>query len=256
MHGRDSDSTDERLDRLAEALAAADRAVALTGAGVSTASSIPSFRGEDGVWRDRFDPADFRVSRFEHDPEGFWRDRLALHEAMYPDDVAPNAAHEALERLERAGHLDAVLTQNTDGLHTAAGSEEVIELHGNARRVVCRNCGRRSDADRARERARDGELPPRCEACDGPLKPDVVLFGEPLPRDALERARRLAAASDVFLAVGSSLTVDPAASLPGLTDRRLVVVNLEETRYSDRADVDLRADVTEVLPALAERVCG
>lgn len=246
---------DERVDAIAEQLRTAGTAVALTGAGVSTASGVPTFRGEDGIWNGEFDPASFRIGRFETDPGGFWADRIDLHDAMFPDRVAPNAAHDALARLEDGGVLDAVITQNTDGLHAAAGTDRVIELHGSSERVVCRDCGRRTDAGPVRNRVRDGERPPRCEACGGVLKPDVVLFGEQLPREALVDARRLAADSDVFLAVGSSLTVEPAASLPRTaagSGATLVVVNLDRTAVSDRAEYDFRADVTDVLPRLVD----
>jgi NAD-dependent deacetylase len=246
---------DETLDRLADAIRRADSAVALTGAGVSTASGIPDFRGEGGIWGAQFDPADFRIGRFRSDPAGFWADRLELHEAMFPGEIRPNAAHEALAELESAGHLDAMITQNTDGLHHEAGSERVLELHGNAQRVVCTDCGRKADAAPVRERVRDGERPPRCE-CGGLLKPDVVLFGESLPEAILADARRRAIESDVFLAIGSSLTVEPAASLPRVAAQRgtLAILNLDPTPHDDRAAVVLREDVTESLPALAERL--
>ncbi|MFB6156387.1 MAG: NAD-dependent protein deacylase [Haloferacaceae archaeon] len=246
---------DDRVARVAEALSGADTAAVLTGAGVSAASGVPTFRGDDGVWETAFDPADFEYGRFRRDPAGFWRDRVDLHEALFGDDPEPNAAHEALARLERLGAIDAVLTQNTDGLHAAAGSERVVELHGNARRVVCEACDARYDAAPVRERAADGDLPPRCD-CGGPLKPDVTLFGEALPRERLAEARRLARDADAFLAVGSSLTVEPAASLPRTAARsgRLVVVNLDPTDVDGLADVVLRADVTRVLPALADAV--
>jgi NAD-dependent deacetylase len=194
---------DETLAELAAELRSSETAVALTGAGVSVASGIPPFRGEGGIWEEQFDPADFRIGRFVRDPAGFWADRLRLYEVMLPDDVRPNAAHEALARLEAAGYLDAVVTQNTDGHHLDAGSERVIELHGTNRRVICHACGRTTDAGPVRDRARDGELPPRCESCGGAYKPDVVLFGETLPGDAFREARRLAAESDVFFALGS-----------------------------------------------------
>jgi len=239
---------------LAADLRAADHAAALTGAGVSTPSGIPPFRGEDGIWGSEFDPADFHYSRFRADPAGFWADRLELAERLYPEDVAPNPAHEALAEMEQGGYLDAVVTQNVDGLHQAAGSETVIELHGNGKRVACRDCGARQDADPVQRRARDGEVPPRCD-CGGVLKPDTVLFGEQLPAGALRAARRHARRADVFLAVGSSLQVEPAASLPrtaGETGARLAVVNFEETPVTARADDDLRADVTEALPALLD----
>lgn len=248
---------DEDLDRLANELRDADRAVALTGAGLSAASGIPTFRGDDGIWGDVFDESAFHVSRFHRDPAGFWEDRLELYDRMEPSGGAePNAAHRALADLTNAGVLDAVITQNTDGLHHAAGTEEVIEIHGTNARVVCDRCGTRTDAAPVRERAREGERPPACE-CGGPYKPDVVLFGELLPQRALRRSKELAAASDVFLAAGSSLTVDPAASLPTYRQGgRLAIVNLEPTRYAENAEYAFRADVTDVLPDLAERVLG
>ena len=248
---------DERLADLADAVRAADVAVAFTGAGVSTASGVPSFRGEDGIWRTQFDPADFRRTRFDRDPAGFWRDRLDLHDAMFDGSVAPNPAHDALAELEREGFLAGVITQNTDGLHAAAGSEQVVELHGNAHRVACQSCGSRYDAAPVRERVRDGELPPTCD-CGGVLKPDVVLFGEALDADTVAEAERLARDADVFVVAGSSLTVEPAASLPATAarDGLLAVVNLEATERDDRADLIFRDDVTEVLPQLADRVLG
>jgi NAD-dependent deacetylase len=243
------------LDALATALRDAETAFAFTGAGVSTASGVPSFRGEDGIWETQFDPRDFRLGRFETDPAGFWRDRLALHEAMFPGDVAPNAAHEALADLEAAGHLDAVVTQNTDGLHAAAGSERVLELHGTTSRVVCRRCGDRQAAGPVHDRVRDGEVPPTCD-CGGPLKPDVVLFGEALPEATFAEARRLAERADACLALGSSLTVEPAASIPRVAarDGRLAVVNLDATPLDDVAAHVLPEDVTVLLPALVDRL--
>jgi NAD-dependent deacetylase len=246
------------VEAAARELESVRTAVALTGAGVSTASGIPDFRSEGGIW-DEFDPAEFRYERFRADPEGFWDRRLDLHEAVYGDDVEPNAAHEALAALEDMGVLDAVITQNIDGLHEAAGSETVVEIHGNAARVVCDSCGQRRDADPVRARVENGEVPPRCSVCDGVLKPDVVLFGEELPRTALQRARNFAQEADVFIAAGSSLEVEPAASLPGTATRTgatLALANLEGTRYSASADYEFRADVTEILPQLVEQLDG
>ncbi|WP_458187677.1 SIR2 family NAD-dependent protein deacylase [Haladaptatus sp. NG-WS-4] len=243
----------EEVARLAEELRVADATVALTGAGVSTASGIPDFRSESGVWN-RFDPKDFHYRRFRTDPAGFWADRLELHETMFGDDVEPNAAHDALADLAAGGHLDAIVTQNTDGLHDGT-SAELVELHGNAHHVVCQACGRRTDAGPVRARVESGECPPRC-ACGGVFKPDVVLFGERLDESDLQRAREHARRADVFLAIGSSLSVEPAASLPRIAARSATtaVINLEETPVSSRVEFDLRGDVTEVLPELAARV--
>jgi NAD-dependent deacetylase len=244
------------LDRLAADLRSAEAAAVLTGAGVSTASGIPSFRGDGGIWNEQFDPADFHARRLASDPAGFWADRVELQERMIPEEAEPNAAHRALSEMVAEGTLEAVITQNTDGLHDAADTGEVIELHGSARRVACEDCDRRFPADPAFERARSGELPPTCNECGGTLRPDVVLFGEGLPRVAMSRARHLADESEVFLAVGSSLTVDPAASLPGIATRSgtLAVVNLDPTDYDDRAEYCLRVDVTDFLPDLADRI--
>jgi NAD-dependent deacetylase len=252
-----SDS-DGAIASAATAIREADSVVAMTGAGVSTASGIPDFRGDDGLW-ERHDPMDFHIDRFRADPAGFWEDRVDLQAAIFDDAaIGPNAAHESLAALEAAGHLDTVITQNIDGLHQEAGSENVIEIHGSAARAVCRDCKHRYDADPVIERARDGELPPTCEECgDGTLKPDTVLFGEQLPEHALMKSHAKAQNADAFIVAGSSLTVEPAASLPREAATRgatLVLVNLESTPLSDRADFDFRADVTEALPRLADAV--
>ncbi|WP_254543982.1 SIR2 family NAD-dependent protein deacylase [Halomarina pelagica] len=243
---------EDELRFAAGALGDAERAVAMTGAGVSTASGIPDFRGSDGVWT-RYDPEDFHISRFEADPEGFWDDRLALVEELYGEGREPNRAHEALAALEREGHIGGVITQNVDGLHQAAGSDRVVELHGNGERVVCTDCGGTDDLDAVRSRAAD--LPPRCRRCDGLLKPDVVLFGERLPDYAWYRAHAMAQRADAVLVVGSSLSVEPAASLPREAAGRgatLVVVNRERTALSGRAEYDFRADATEALPRIRD----
>lgn len=252
------------LATVADWIRSASHVTALTGAGVSTASGIPDYRGPQGLWTR--DPKAERLSDIRYyvsDPEiraEAWRRRAA----GAATGAEPNRAHHALVELEQQGNLHAVVTQNVDGLHADAADAadvrvELVELHGNASAVVCRDCGRREDADSAFERARRGELPPRCPGCGGVLKPDVVLFGEPLDPADLDRARELARRADVFLAVGSSLTVEPAASLPGVASRNgatLAVVNFDETPYSPDADVDLRADVTDVLPHLREVIAA
>jgi len=268
MAANDGDS--DRIAALASEIADADSVVALTGAGVSAASGIPPFRGDapdpDGngeeggqqpVW-ERFDPADFHRRRFAADPEGWWTDRRALREAMYGDGVAPNPAHDALATLESGGHLDTLLTQNVDGLHTAAGSESVVELHGSRARVTCDDCGAERDAESVWERVEAGEVPPRCD-CDGVLRPDVVMFGEGLPDEAFGRAQIATRSADVFLAAGSSLTVRPVSLLPRMAadaGATLAVVNLEATPVDDRASYAIRDDVTEVFPALVAELAA
>lgn len=245
----------EEITAVARAIAEADSTVAFSGAGVSTASGIPDFRSEGGIW-DQYDPSEFHYSKFKADPASFWEKRLDLYEEIYGDEIGPNGAHEALAGLEAAGNLDTVITQNVDGLHEAAGSS-VIEIHGNGQRVACEQCGQTEALDATRERIENGQLPPECPGCGGVMKPDVVLFGEQLPGVALQRAKQYARDADVLLAAGSSLTVQPAASLPRIADHNgatLVIVNLEETPVSDSAAFDIRGDVTEVLPAIRDAV--
>lgn len=252
------ESTEGKIDEFTESLRASDTGVILTGAGVSTASGIPTFRGEDGLWSE-FDPKAFHRRRLDADPAGFWADRIDLRDRIYGDGeetIEPNAAHDAIADLEAAGHVDAVLTQNIDGLHQRAGSERVVELHGTHRAVACDDCGARQQAEPVFERAVDGDRPPRCD-CGGVLRPDVVLFGESLPDEAIEEANRLVHRADWFLAVGSSLTVHPAAGLPtraAQAGATLGIVNLDPTEKDDAADHVVRADATTVLPAIERRL--
>ncbi|WP_436344674.1 SIR2 family NAD-dependent protein deacylase [Natronorubrum sp. FCH18a] len=256
------------LERLADEIRRAETVVAFTGAGISAPSGVPTFRGDDGVW-DEFDEGQFTYGRFQRDPEGFWDDRVELQRVMFDEAYEPNAAHEALAAMGNGGDLEAILTQNTDGLHgeaaesvtggSADGSPDdttILELHGNSQRVRCTDCGKRTDGDPIFERAADGERPPTCD-CGGVYKPDVVLFGEQLPGAVIQRARSLARESDVFLAVGSSLVVEPAASLPrraASSGATVGIVNLESTPVDDAADVIVREDVTDVLPRLRDLV--
>ncbi|WP_254524800.1 SIR2 family NAD-dependent protein deacylase [Natrinema caseinilyticum] len=265
----------DELERLATEVQRAETVVAFTGAGISAPSGVPTFRGDDGVW-ENFDEGQFAYGRFQRDPEGFWADRVELQRELFGEEYRPNAAHEALASMGRDGHLEAILTQNTDGLHaeaaasiddgsgsggdgtdTADGRETtILEIHGNSQRVRCIECGTHSDADPIFERVVGGERPPTCE-CGGVFKPDVVLFGERLPEAVFQRARSLARESDVFLAIGSSLVVEPAASLPRLaasSGATVGLVNLESTPCDDTADVVIRDDVTAALPRLRDRL--
>jgi NAD-dependent deacetylase len=250
----------ERTELLARAVTDADSVVVLTGAGASTASGIPDFRSDGGVW-ERFDRDQFHIHRFEDDPGGFWADWLDARGEVFPADPDPNPAHGSLADLVNAGAVDTLLTQNTDGLHQAAGApdDEVVELHGTGDRVVCTGtaCRYRGPADPAHERAADGERPPTCPDCGRPLKPASILFGESLPEYAHLTAHAAAEGSDLFLVVGSSLTVEPAASLPETAADRgatLAVVNLDPTPLDGRAAYTFRDRAETVLPELRDRV--
>jgi len=238
-------------ERAAELLAGSRRGVALTGAGVSQESGIPTFRGEGGLWT-QYDPVKVAsIDSFLADPAAYWkvsreRGRVALA-------ARPNPAHVALAKLEADGRLVGVITQNTDGLHRDAGSRNVVELHGSGRTVECLTCGHREP--RADVQARlDAEMPPRCRSCGGErLKPTVVLFGEPMPAVEVERAFELAAAADVMLVVGSSLVVFPAAEVPLVAARAgaaLIVVNAEPTPIDRLAEVVIHGRAGEVLPQI------
>ena len=245
---------EEAIARAAELLAASRYAVAFTGAGVSTESGIPDFRGPQGLWK-RVDPNLFTIDYFEREPLTVWRLFVSLFLPV-KRGVKPNPAHYALARLEELGIVKAVVTQNVDGLHQAAGSKNVIELHGNLREAVCMSCGYRMPLDWAVERVKRGMLP-RCPRCDGLVKPAVVFFGERLPEEALERAFEEVSRADLVLVVGSSLTVYPAAYLPAYArsrGARLIIVNLEPTPLDHAADVVLRGRAGVLLPRLVEEV--
>jgi NAD-dependent deacetylase len=239
----------------ADLLARASRVTVLTGAGVSTDSGIPDFRGPQGVWTRN--PAAERLSTFQayvEDPEvrrESWRQR-AVHPIW---DAEPGPAHRALVDLERSGRLVALLTQNIDGLHQAAGSspELVVELHGTMHHTQCLSCGARAPMSEALTRVAAGEDDPPCPVCGGILKSATISFGQELDRGVLMRARQAAADTDVLLAVGTSLGVHPAAGVVDLAagaGAAVVIVNGEPTPYDDVATVVLRGGVGEILPRL------
>ncbi len=227
--------------------------VALTGAGISTPSGIPDFRGDGGLWQ-RDDPAEVAsLGGFFADPGRFYRWFAPLLARITA--AQPNPAHVALAELERRGRLRAVVTQNIDGLHQRAGSREVYELHGSLRHASCATCGQCVPAGYVCERVHAGATP-RC-SCGGPIKPDIVLFDEALPRGVFWLAQRALEQCDALIIAGTSLEVCPAGDLPHLALRRgarLVIVNRGATHLDDRADVIIRDDVAAVLPAMVAEV--
>ena len=243
--------TTRELARLAELLGQSRRAVVLTGAGVSVPSGIPDFRTpETGLWA-KVDPMEVaHISVFEGDPERFWSYYRPRFQAL--GDKEPNRAHEALAELERRGLIEGVITQNIDRLHRAAGSENVIEVHGSIETSSCLECGAAFGLD-AVDDLFDERGVAICSACGGAVKPDVVLFGEMLPVEAMTRATELAEGADLMLCVGSSLAVHPVAGLPGLTLERggsVALVTKGATPYDRDAELKLDGEVDEELVAL------
>jgi NAD-dependent deacetylase len=250
------DEPSEATAALVASAAPARRIVAFTGAGISTESGIPDYRGPGGVW-ERNDPPTLRD--FRANPETrrrYWLDRRQNYPTL--QSTAPNVGHLALARLQRAGRLTHVITQNIDGLHQKAGSDpaRTIELHGTAHRVRCLDCGRSWPADVIQARL-DGEPLPACTVCGGILRAATVLFGEALPKAPLRHAIEAARACDLMLVVGSSLVVQPAARLPELamaSGARLAIINNQPTPLDALADVVVRANAGPILAAMADRL--
>jgi NAD-dependent deacetylase len=237
--------------RLAELVRGAERAVVLTGAGVSVPSGIPDFRTpETGLW-ENVDPMEVaHIGVFERDPARFWSYyRPRFHSLA---EKRPNRAHEALAELERRGLIEGVITQNIDRLHRAAGSREVVEVHGSIETSSCTRCAAAFELAEV-EALFDDRGVAVCATCNGAVKPDVVLFGELLPERAIVRATEMAERADLMICAGSSLAVHPVAGLPRLTleaGGRLAIVTKGETPYDDAAEVRLGGEVDEELAAL------
>lgn len=249
----------DELDRLATQLRDAEQIVVLTGAGISTESGIPDFRGPQGIWTK--DPAAERKATIQHyvkDAEhrrAVWRNRAGSE--LFAGE--PNAGHRALAELERRARVHTLVTQNVDGLHQAAGSSPaiVVEIHGTVHEAKCLQCGWRGPMHDTLARVRAGEDDPPCLACGGMLKSATISFGENLVPEDLMRAQRAADGADVFLAVGTSLGVYPAAALPEHALRAgaiLAVLNGEATPFDGAADFVFRDRLGAVLPDLVERV--
>jgi len=242
----------DSISRVQDLLRHASHSVALTGAGVSTPSGIPDFRSpESGLWEqvDPFEIASLRA--FRRHPDVFYNwirpmVRLVL-------EATPNPAHVALAALEQMGMLKVTITQNIDGLHLHAGSSRVIEIHGHFRTATCINCYQRTPGDQVLDHLQRSSAVPTCQQCGGVLKPDIILMGEQMPFAEIQASYQEARICDLMLVAGSSLTVEPAASLPELARRNgasLILVNLQPTWLDSVAEVVIHADVAQVLPEI------
>ncbi|MBK8767145.1 MAG: Sir2 family NAD-dependent protein deacetylase [Burkholderiaceae bacterium] len=246
--------TDRQAD-VARWIDAAQRIVVLTGAGISTDSGIPDFRGPQGVWtRNPAAEKQSTIQNYLADKEvrkAAWRGRLE-HTAW---SARPNRGHDALVTLERRGKLHALITQNVDELHQIAGNspDKVIEVHGTIRRVMCWQCGERAPMEKALARVRAGEEDPACRSCGGILKSDTISFGQALVPEVIDQAMTAAGEADLLLAIGSTLQVYPVAGAVPLAKRagaKVVIVNAEPTGMDELADAVLRGSIGEILPAI------
>ena len=250
-----SSSTQIALDDAAELFRKAKRVVVLTGAGISTPSGIPDFRSEgSGLWSSDEPMEVASLNTFRTHPERFFNWFRPLAGQIF--NAKPNAAHEALTEMERTGIRQTIVTQNIDGLHQKAGSSRVIEMHGTLRTLSCTECFKQFESGQfLRTFIEDGSLP-RCATCNGILKPDVILFGEQLPRSAWFEAQKAAHQCDLMLVAGSSLEVLPVAGLPmQALDRgaHLIVINNTPTYINVRADVVIMNDVAAIIPEITKR---
>ena len=243
----------EKISRIARLIIESSYTVVFTGAGISTESGIPDFRGPQGLWR-RINPEKFSIDYFYENPLEVWKLVLQLHKLLRK--AKPNKAHYAIAELEKMGLIKAIVTQNIDGLHQAAGSKNVIELHGNSRLAVCTICGHRVGIEEALRQVEENNTP-KCPKCGGLLKPDAVFFGEPLPREALEKAFREASKAELLIVVGSSLTVYPAAYIPLHAKEhgaKIAIINATRTQLDSIADIIVRGKAGEVLEKMLKTV--
>jgi NAD-dependent deacetylase len=247
------------IDEIIRLVRESQRMVVFTGAGISTESGIPDYRGPNGVWARQQIPHIDTIRTDDASRMVYWRERRI----RYPEMMAkqPNAGHRALVRFERAGKLLAIVTQNIDGLHQRAGNtpERVIELHGSTHRVRCLSCGRVWTGESVQQRLDAGNVDPRCPVCGGVLRVATILFGESLPERELRTAFAVAQACDLMLVVGSSLVVNPAARIPVIAKQggaSLIIINRTPTPIDDLADVAIQAESGPSLEVIANAVLG
>ncbi len=246
------------IEKVADLILKSRRLVIFTGAGISTESGIPDFRGPGGLWT-RFDPDDFTIDKFLNNPDARRKQWYLFREGILSDKAVPNAAHIAIAELYRMGRLDCVITQNIDNLHQKAGlpDDRVFELHGNMKWAICLDCARRFPFEEIKSRIDSGEDIPACPSCRGTLKPDIVMFGEQLPYAVLEEAGRRSRAADLFIVIGSTLVVYPAAYMPAYavqSGARLVIINLGDTPMDRQATVLISAKAGDTMTAILNKV--
>lgn len=251
-----SHQTQTAIEFAADLFRQSKHAVVLTGAGISTPSGIPDFRSTGtGLWSSAESIEAASLHTFRTAPERFFQWFRPLASQIF--NAQPNSAHCALSKLEKAGHVDCILTQNIDTLHQKAGSKNVIEMHGAIQTLTCTQCYHQVDAlDDLAAFVEQGEIP-LCQKCSQILKPDVILFGEQMPQMAWLKAQRAARQCDLMLVVGSSLEVLPVAGLPmQAVDRgaHLIIINKTQTYLNTRADVTILEDVTMIIPEIVERL--
>jgi len=246
----------EKIALIASKIRDGGKNIVFTGAGISTESGIPDYRSQGGIW-DKFRPVYFdEFMRAREAREDYWRRWQALY--MGITRAEPNAGHAAIARLDQMGLLEALITQNVDGLHQEAGlaDKKIIELHGNTRRIRCMSCRNITATEEIQARLNSGDAAPECE-CGGYLKPDTISFGQAMPVDAVEKATALSHTSDFFLVVGSTLLVQPAAHMPIYAKQNnafLAIVNLSDTPCDNMCDVLIRDKAGKVLQQIVKEV--
>jgi NAD-dependent deacetylase len=249
----------DHIEAVADMVVESKRVVVFTGAGFSTESDVPDFRGPQGVWS-KFDPSELNLPNFlrsEEIREKYWQVHKMFWETVR--EAKPNSGHYAVAELHNMGRLDCIITQNTDGLHQKAGvpDEKVLELHGTMHWVDCLDCQRRYPREEVHQKMLDGQAVPRCDTCNGILKPATVAYGQSMPERETRESEARSAACDLFLAAGSTLVVYPAAQMPLIAKRggaRLVILNIGETPHDHHADIVIGEKTGETLTKIIARV--
>ena len=247
---------EEKIVKIADKIKAGGKNIIFTGAGISTESGIPDYRSQGGIW-DRFRPVYFdEFMSSKESREEYWRRWVELYRGLL--QAEPNPAHMTVAELCDADLLDAVITQNVDGLHQVSGvpEDKIIELHGNTRRIRCMHCRKLTPTDEVWKRLAEGDTAPEC-SCSGYLKPDTISFGQSMPVAEVERATDLSRTCDFFMVVGSTLLVQPAANMPVYAKNNgawLAIVNLSETPCDKICDVLVQEEAGKVLPAILDQV--